>query len=204
MLLGDLIDKLDKSSANKVDIDVDDLEEILQQQFYIGMSLDEQKANTRVTCYWLACWYDSEGLYGYKVYFLDDKLLAVSYREYEDHIEDFTFISSSIKKELKSYILSFAKEEKNSNNLNLNEDWKEGFKILYAHNLYPRINKYVIYKDQKCRIIYPTYISNGKEYEGGYKYDYKSDDNSLINIQLANNDRLIVSLCDIDVCYNIT
>lgn len=205
MLLGELIDRLDKSDANKVDIDVDDLQDILQCNFYISMNLDNKKANTRVSCYWLACWYNNEGLYGYKVYFLDDKLLGICYKEYEDDIEDFTFINSSIKKDLKDYILSFAKEEEEQSchNLNLNEDWKEGFKVSHAHNLYPRINKYVIYEGQKCKIIYPTYVSNGKEYEGCYKYDYKSDNNSLITIELPNSERIIIDLFSVNVCYNI-
>lgn len=206
MLLQELIDRLDKSDANKQEVDVEDLQEILQYEFCIGINLDTDKTNTRVTSYWLACWFiDDRGLYGCRVYFLDDRLLAISYQAYEDDLEDFTFASFAIKQELKEYILSFAKpdEEESSKYLNLQEDWKDGYKLSHASNLYSRINTHVIYQGQKCKIIYPTYNYNGQEYQGGYKYDYNSDTNSSIVIELPDNTRITIELSDADVCFNI-
>lgn len=206
MLLQELIQRLDKSDVNKKDIDVEDLQEILQYKFGISMNLDTNKPQTRVTSYWLACWFvDDYGLCGCRVYFLDDRLLAISYQAYEDDLEDFTFASFAIKQELKEYILSFAKpdEEESSKYLNLQEDWKDGYKLSHASDLYSRINTHVIYQGQKCKIIYPTYTYNNQEYQGGYKYDYKSDTNGLTVIELPDNSKITIELSNADVCYNI-
>jgi hypothetical protein len=187
MLLQELIDRLDKSDANKQDIEVEDLQEILQYEFGIGMNLDTNKAQTRVTCYWLANWYDDEGWLGYRVYFLDDRLLATSYTAIAN--EDFMFANADIEKELKAYILTFQKEKEyytdNKYYINLEQDLGDGYKLNYAYEL---IASHVMYLGQKCEVI-----------------DCKNHDTD-ITIKMTCMDEtaiVTVNINQVDVCYNI-
>jgi hypothetical protein len=187
MLLEELIQRLDKSNANKQDIEVEDLQEILQYEFGIGMNLDATKAQTRVTCYWLANWYEDEGWLGFRVYFLDDRLLATSYTAIANN-EDFTFANADIEKELKAYILTFEKEKElyeDNHYINPAMDLGDGYKLGYSYEL---IASHVMYKGQKCEVIDSRYQGND------------------ITIKMTCMDEtaiVTVDISEVDVCYNI-
>lgn len=184
MLLQELIDRLGKSDANKQDIHVEDLQEILQYEFNIGMNLDTDKAQTRVTCYWLANWYEDEGWLGYKIYFLDDRLLAMSYTEVTGD-EGFTFANTDIRKELRTYILTFEKDEEYNACMDLQVEMGDGYKLGYSYEL---VASHVMYKAEKCKVV-----------ESGH---HDTD----IRIEMSYIDTEIVITTDIknvDVCYNI-
>ncbi|MFM7982358.1 MAG: hypothetical protein ACKPKO_23865, partial [Candidatus Fonsibacter sp.] len=68
MLLGELIDRLDKSESNEDVIDVYDLQSMLRSVFGIVIDLNTEATNTRVKCYWLYKWYDSGSWCGERIY----------------------------------------------------------------------------------------------------------------------------------------
>lgn len=187
MLLEELIQRLDKSDTNKQNIDVEHLQEILQYEFGMGMNLDNSKAQTRVTCYWLANWYEDESWLGFKVYFLDERLLATSYTATPGD-EDFTFANADIEKELKAYILTFEKEKEpytDNHYINLTMDLGDGYKLSYAYEL---VATHVMYLGQKCEVV-----------------ESRHDDTD-IKIQMSCMDETSIVTVDInqvDVCYNI-
>lgn len=99
MLLKELIETLDKSDTNKQEVDIYDLEGLLNDYFSINTYLDKSKTNTRVTCYWLGKWLCTDTHVGYRVYFLDDKLLALSYQPARKSDETFTFANKEVKQD---------------------------------------------------------------------------------------------------------
>jgi hypothetical protein len=181
MLLKDLIDRLDKSDANKQSIYIEELQEILLYEFGIGMNLDATKAQTRVTCYWLFNWYEDEYFLGLRVYFLDDKLLATSCVTYPDD-EDFSFVNADIRKELKAYILTFEKEQEYTNCMDLEVDMGEGYKLNNSSEL---IATHVMYKGKKCKVV------------GAY------DKENKIRIEIDTEIVITVDISEVDICYNI-
>ncbi len=100
MLLQELINRLDKSDTNKQEVDIYDLESLLNNEFNINTYLDKSKTNTKITCYWLSKWLCTDTHVGFKAYFLDDKLLAVSYQLARKSDETFTFANKEVKQEL--------------------------------------------------------------------------------------------------------
>ena len=203
MLLKEVIAKVDKSKRNQQDVDVDDLEESLSNHFGISMSLDYSKGNTRVTACWLAYWYCTDTWVGFRVYFLDDNILAVSYQRGRKWDESFTFANSEIKKEFKEYLLSLAisndKEEEEESYLDLQQDMQNGISVSFASEL---MATHVFYKDKLCKIIYPKGIhKNGKEYNK--IYTNKCGDTEKIKVELSNGVEVLVELNDCVVPYNI-
>ena len=176
---------MDKSDANKQPIYVEDLQEILQYEFGIGMNLDACKAQTRVTCYWLFNWYENEYWLGIRVYFLDYRLLATSCVTYSND-EDFSFVNADIRKQLKAYILTFEKEEEEYKAcMDLTVDMGDGYKLNDSYSL---IASHVMYLGQKCEVV------------DAYDRDNK------ITIKMTCNDETAIVTVDInqvDVCYNI-
>jgi hypothetical protein len=183
MLLEELIQRLDKSNTNKQDIEVEDLQKILQYEFGISMNLDTDKVQTRVTAYWLSNWYGDECWFGYKIYFLDDRLLAISYTGAAND-EDLIFANADIEKELKAYILAFEKEKKYYY-INLQQDFGNGYKLSHAYEL---VASHVMYLGQRCEVINARY------------------EDTDITIQMSCMDEIatvIVDINQVDVCYNI-
>jgi len=107
MLLGELIDRLDKSESNEDVIDVYDLQLMLRSVFGIEIDLNTEATNTRVKCYWLYKWHDSGSWCGERIYFLDNELLAYSIREGRKCYQKYTFANKEVKLAFKEYILSF-------------------------------------------------------------------------------------------------
>jgi hypothetical protein len=204
MLLRQLIETLDKSDNNKQEVDIYDLEGLLNNCFSINTYLDKSKTNTRVTCYWLGKWLCTDTHVGYRVYFLDDKLLALSYQPARKSDETFTFASKEVKQELKDYIVSLIEvdeeEFEDEFYLNLDKDFGVGYRVGFACQL---ITDYVMYKGQRCRISYPTGIhENGTLYRKLFSSNYSVKGNPVI-IELPDNTILNVDMSEVDVCYNI-
>ena len=203
MLLKEVINKVDKDKKNQQDIDVYDLEGLLYSEFSISLSLDYNKANTRVTAYWLAYWYCTDTWVGFRVYFLDDKVLAVSYQKGREWDEVFTFVSKELKDEFKEYILSLVKvdeiEEIEESYLNLEQDMENGISVSFASQL---MGTHVFYKNELCKIVYPKGIhKNGKEYNK--IYTSKLSESEKIKIELSDGIEAIVELSDCVIPYNI-
>ena len=203
MLLKEVIAKVDKSKRNQQDVDVDDLEESLSNHFGISMSLDYSKGNTRVTACWLAYWYCTDTWVGFRVYFLDDKVLAVSYQKGREWDEVFTFVSKELKDEFKEYILSLVKvdeiEEIEESYLNLEQDMENGISVSFASQL---MATHVFYKNELCKIVYPKGIhKNGKEYNK--IYTSKLSESEKIKVELFSGVEVLVELSDCVVPYNI-
>ena len=203
MLLKEVIARVDKDKKNQQDIHLCDLEELLCSEFGISMSLDYDKANTRVTAYWLAYWYCTDTWVGFRVYFLDDEVLAVSYQKGRKWEEAFTFVSKELKDEFKEYILSFAikneTKEIKKYYLDLEQDMQNGISVSFASEL---MATHVFYKDELCKIIYPKGTNkNGQEYDQMYRYNF--DDNESIKIELSDGIEAIVELSDCVIPYNI-
>lgn len=209
MLLKDLIETLNKSDSNKFDVDVYDLEAILSDEFGINTSLDYNKTNNRVTCYWLLPWYCTDTWVGFRVYFLDDRILAMSYQSARKNDETFTFANKEVKQELKNYIISLIEVveeniEDSSSYLNLDEDFGIGNKINYACQL---LSTHVMYEGQRCKIIYPYgEHANGTKYRKLYPnslyFNVKGELHDPINIELPDGSTITVELKDVHVCYN--
>ena len=203
MLLRQLIETLDKSDNNKQEVDIYDLEGLLNDYFSINTYLDKSKTNTRVTCYWLGKWLCTDTHVGFRVYFLDDKLLALSYQPARKSDEVLTFANKEVKQELKDYIVSLIEVDEEESEeeffLNLDKDFKDGYKVGFACQL---ITTYVMYEGQKCKIVYPIAShSNGKQYRQLYPSRWNVNGDP-ITIELPDNTILTVELSDVVVCYN--
>lgn len=130
MLLKDIIAQLDKSPANEDWVSVSDLAEQFSI-FHYGLE-DEHE---RFKCYWIGNHLCADTWVGFRAYFFDGELMAVSYQPARKSDEKFYFVLAVAAK-AKQYIVSLMiDEDEPLDELDLNEDIDEGYYVEYTAQL---------------------------------------------------------------------
>ena len=90
---------------------------------------------------------------GYKVYFFDDKPVAVSTRHGRKMDEIFEWISKDDYKKVKEYVMSFAEEFENPKLLDLDEELGETYKVEYYSQMLKHHKDNTIFNNEKVKIV---------------------------------------------------
>lgn len=142
----ELAARIDKSSKNE---DIDFIfDGILINQFGISETI-QSKDNTRLKSYWLLKWYCTDTYVGRKLYFFDDKLVAMSYQPGRKCDEKFYWTSQEDFKNVKQYLLSLLQPE-DIDILDLSKNYGLGESIEYVEQL---LTNKVIYQGLICNVI---------------------------------------------------
>ena len=136
MKLKEIIKNVDKSDGNTEWVCLTTLGE---REFGIfNIEHDEKK---RLKAYWYAKWLCTDSWVGSKVYFLDDKVVAISNQPYRKSDEEFKWISKTARLKIKKYLESLTytdDEDRFASYLtsdDLNEELNIGYTVEYGSNL---------------------------------------------------------------------
>lgn len=179
MKFKDIIDNLDKSETNRDDSCVWDLSSL---QFDLGIcqeSVQQDRNNPRLVCYWIANHYCTDTYVGLRAYFFDDKFVAQSWQPARRSDESFEWANKEGALKVRDYILSLSLENDEFDvkiMSDVNEEMGIGYQVQYAGEL---LTKDVIYNSQNVKVVKEPREINGKmnfhtitiEYSGGNQED---------------------------------
>lgn len=135
---------------------------------------DEQ---TRLTSYYIGQWRCTDTRVGYKVYFFDDKPVAVSSQLGRKMREKIEWISKEDFKNVKDYIMSFAEKfEDEPNIVDLEEDFGTEYKVEFYCQMYEHHKNNALYNKQLVKII-----NHKDSFYDGNKYNVET-----VQIQYTN------------------
>lgn len=148
MKLRDIIKNIDKSSKTSDWVEVETLVSEL------GLPYGDYQEQTRITSYYFGSWICTDTEVGYKVYFLDDKAIAVSTQTGRKYSEEIEWVSEELAIKTRDYLISLLipKEDKlNISLVDLDEDWGESFSNDYYPQIHYRDN--MTYNGEKVKVI---------------------------------------------------
>lgn len=151
MKIREIIERVEKSEQTEDWVDVNELAEKL------GLGYEDYGHPERLTSYYFGSWTCTDTTVGYKVYYLDDKPVAVSIQTGRKSDEKLYWLSEEIAKEVREYIISLLKEKEVSlrvSVVNLDEDIGDGFKIHFYSNIERFDN--VSLNGEKVKVIRPV------------------------------------------------
>ncbi|AJD93044.1 hypothetical protein JMA_37260 (plasmid) [Jeotgalibacillus malaysiensis] len=135
MKIREIIEQVEKSEQTESWVDVNEVAEEL------GLGYGDYGSPERLSSYYFGSWTSTDETVGYKVYYLDQKPVAISTQTGRKSDEIFYWLSQAVVKEVRSYIISLIKENEDSFRIkiaNLEEEIGNGFKIHY----YGDINRF--------------------------------------------------------------
>ena len=118
----------------------------LAQEFNLNLDWSN---DTRLKCYFIRRWYCTDTYVGRKLYFFDDKLVAMSYQPGRKCDEKFYWTSQEDFKNVKQYLLSLLQPE-DIDILDLSKNYGLGESIEYVEQL---LTNKVIYQGLICNVI---------------------------------------------------
>lgn len=184
MKLIDIAKKIDKSDKNMSEIDISKICEQLDINFYGWIE------QNRLKCYWIGSWYCTETQVGYRMYFLDNELVALSIQNGRKSDERIKWINKKAAEDVKNYIIYIIpREELFVETFDLNEDIGNSFKIEFNNNIIDWSK--ARYHGEKIE-----FIKRIRETP-----DYGIDDKSLF--RMPNGEEKIININDIDFLFNI-
>ena len=150
MKIKDLIKNVNKTKQFEDKIFIGDFAEKAFDLQYI-QNWDDQ---TRLIAYYLGNWYCTDSCVGYKIYFFDDKPVAVSSQLGRKCTEEIEWISKEDFKTVKDYIMSFAEEFEDSPSIvDLEQDFGTEYKVEFYCQMYEHHKNNAVYKNEKVKVL---------------------------------------------------
>jgi len=120
MTVGKALDNIQKTKDNESYFNIWDIAET-EFAFY-GDNFNEPD-DKRLKIYFLHKWYCTDSWVGYRAYFLDDVLIAVTYQCGRKFDQEFHYTWKNSSEKLKDYIKSFMVEEREADCNVITEDF---------------------------------------------------------------------------------
>ena len=149
---------------------------------------DEWIEETRLTSYYLSDWQCTDTRVGYRVYYFDDKPVAIGHQLARKTGNWIEWLSEEDYYKVKDYVLTFV--EKNIETIplaNLEEDFGESYQISYYSQLYKHHLDNVTYNNSSVKIIKQDY---------GYAAD-------TVEIEYPSGKREWVDIDELSFPYNL-
>lgn len=190
MRIKDIIYKVDKSEKFKCDVYIGEI----AGEFHLDIS--NWDCHDRLTSYYIGDWYCTDSRVGYKVYFFDNKPVAVSSQTGRKCDENIEWLSKDLYNLVKEYVISFLVTEEYTIFLaNLEDEIHDYYKINYHSQLFEYHKDIPLYNKENVKII---------EYHTGQKHnDNNQYEPSLVRIEFKDNKTKWVELKELDFPYNI-
>nr|WP_145401512.1 hypothetical protein [Paenibacillus xylanexedens] len=184
MKLIEIAQRIDKAENNQDWVDTQELGKEL------GLDVP-WKEQDRIKSYWIGNWYCTDTYVGWKMYFFDDKPVAVSSQLGRKSNEEYEWFNLQLAKEVKEYLLTLILDEEESLNVSIcdiNEEIGNSFKISF--------NGQILNKDRA--------VLNGEKVEILEEIrnkPYGIDDE--LKIKLLNGDVRHVNVNDLDFSFHL-
>jgi len=143
----------------------------------------------RLTCYYLFNWFCTDSEVGYRVYFFDDKPVAISSQQGRKWREEVEWVSKECFDKVKDYVLSFVTER--NYNITLIEDLEaeigEGYRIEFYEQLFKHHFDNVVYNNERVKIVdfkeeYGQQINNNPYERDTVQIEYENGEKELVNL----------------------
>ncbi|MGN5650352.1 hypothetical protein [Bacillus sp. Brlt_9] len=147
MKISEIAQRLDKSKENESCIDTEEMGE----EFGIDVPYVNQE---RLKCYWIGNWHCTDSYVGYRMYFFDDKPVALTVQIGRKYDEEFHWFSLEAATKVKEYLLSLVvkkEEELNIDIWDLSKEIGNSFKIDYNSEII-KTDK-VTFNGEKVKLI---------------------------------------------------
>ena len=170
MLLSEAIKRVDRSDSNHSDADA----EKFSQEFGFHLSWNA-KFEERVHGYWLWRWQCTDTWVGYRVYYMDDEPVCVSWQPARGSSENFEWVSKEVYNKVREFMLEL-----------LAEDLRAQPKFAELDEMLPELGYTVTYGSQ-------LHFHNGKLADGtpvsvarvyGKRYEPPSEHWSTVDVKL--------------------
>ncbi|AUR85948.1 catalase-like domain protein [Vibrio phage 1.081.O._10N.286.52.C2] len=161
MKLAEMIANLDKSDQNEYNM-VWDLEQFRQELDIAYFDAQQDQDNPRLRGYWMANHYCTDTYVGFRAYFLDDTFVCLSSQPARKSDEYFQWVSDEAQVQVRDYILSLRDEDEfeyDSNHLDMNEDWDDGYPVQYVGQL---LTKEVLYQRSLVKVVKEESMIDGE------------------------------------------
>ena len=186
MKLKEIAERIDKSPENEdrwFDIDA------IAYDLGINHHIDVEQ--TRLRAYWIGNWYCTDSWVGFRMYFFDDKPVAVSTQTGRKSNEEFEWFGPDAVKAVREYLLSLIDEEQTVITYgDLEQDIGECYKLRYNDEV-------LDWKKARYEGVPFDLIEKIKE-----KPDYGID--TKIKIKLPDGSEKIVNVHDLDFLFHVT
>lgn len=137
MKLRDIITNLDMSTDNEDWYGyIDD-----SMIFSLGlgcMGVYQIEGKTRLKCYWISKWLDSDTHCGVRAFFLDNEFIGISTQRYRRDDVVFEYINNTVKSKLRAYIMEltdYGEHDEEETMLDLDKEMGDGYTVTWAASL---------------------------------------------------------------------
>lgn len=151
MTIAEIVHKVNKTKEFEDTIEMCDFAE-KAYNLYIGSNWHEQ---TRLIAYYIGDWQCSEYRVGYRVYFFDNKPVAISSKLGRKMSEDFEWLSKEDYHMVRNYVMAFAQYIIPL--ANLDEELGESYKVSYYSQMYEHHLNNAIYNSKHVKIVNHRY-----------------------------------------------
>ena len=172
MKLGYLIENIDKSDSNTEKWFC--LEQWVQECNLSCYGIGQPCDNQRFVAYWLGNHICTDTWVGLRVYFLDEKPVAISHQSSRKGDEDIEWFSEEAYLSVREYLLSLSEEDEPdipTKFVNMEDEMGEGYPIQYTEQA---LRKEVLYKGKLVDIT----KDNGEGYTNFHTITIKEKDTS--------------------------
>lgn len=184
MKLKEIAERIDKSPENE-----DQWFGIDAIAYDLGINQHIDVEQTRLRAYWIGNWYCTDSWVGFRMYFLDDKPVAVSTQTGRKCNEEFEWFGPDAVKTVREFLLSLVAEEQTVTYGDLEQDIGEFYKV--------RFNAEVLdWKKARYQGLSFKLLEKIKE-----KPDYGID--TKIKINLPDGSEKIIDVHDLDFPFHI-
>lgn len=150
MKIREIINIVDKSKEFEQTVS---LSGIAHKHFGINIDIYQEDVE-RLKSYYIGNWLCTDTCVGYKVYFFDDKPVAVSSQQARKSNENIEWLSKEDYHIVKKYLLSLSEDEEYGFDLaDLDEEIRDSYKISYTSQLFPYHKKIATFHEHKVEII---------------------------------------------------
>ncbi len=159
MTLRDIINSVDKTKAHKQLVDVCEMADEMYIDNFINF-----ESQDRLVSYYVANWYCTDSMVGYRVFFFDNEAVAFGIKKGRKAYEDIKWISKEAYQKVKEYVLTFTEpKEDNIDLLDLDLESLDVYKVEFYEQMYDHHKENAIYN--KDGISHKVKIA---EFKDGY------------------------------------
>lgn len=181
MTIREIVQRVNKVKEFEDTIEICDFAE-KAFDLYIGSDWYEQ---TRLLSYYIGDWDCSGYRVGYRVYFFDDKPVAVSSKLGRKMSEEFEWLTKEDYYMVRNYVMTFA--QYTIHLANLDEELGESYKVSFYSEMYKHHLNNAIYNSKRVEIV-------------SYRY---GDLTSTVEIEYSLGKRVWVDIDELSFPYNI-
>jgi hypothetical protein len=191
MKLSEIIERLNRSEYNKGDICIGEFAES-----FFNLSFYDYTISKRLVYYYIGEWKCTDTPVGYRAYFLDDTLVAVSSQEARKSDEKIEWVSREEFEKVRRYIFSYDNTI-DIKILDMDEEAGEGYRISFCEQLNTYHKDNAIYKGELVKII------DNKKSEHIIINNIPKYVKETVKIRLPDNSELWVEMKELLFKYNI-